>query len=242
MRTLALSGFLVLAVLLPARGSAQLTIQPVTPPVVTAADAPWQIAGDPLLYDGDVYYPTGPTVFFDGNVMARTGVYKDIPLYQDRTLEPYSLVYVPVGGNLMRPYERRRTGELANTTGSRTPSFPVESDEHAVEPAVTSEVEPSVGTSATRAAAARPALPPAAHELTSIESIPPPPRGASGVWIEFGGGKWYLAGPTAAYASGRFVPIGTYHGFIVYRDTSGSRDRVWVPVVAGGPLAPYSKR
>jgi hypothetical protein len=53
-------------------------------------------------------------------------VYEGIPLYEDSTLQPYSVVYAPIGRNLMRPYERRRTGPLAGTTGSRPPSFPIE--------------------------------------------------------------------------------------------------------------------
>ena len=61
---------------------------------------------------------------FDGKVMAPVGVYQRVPVYADVTLEPYSVVYVPVARNQLRVYERRRDGELAATTGSRTPSFP----------------------------------------------------------------------------------------------------------------------
>jgi hypothetical protein len=46
-------------------------------------------------------------------------------LYMDTTIEPYSVVLVPVRRGLMQPYERRRQGDLVGTTGSRTPSFPV---------------------------------------------------------------------------------------------------------------------
>ena len=38
---------------------------------------------------------------------------------------PYSIVYVPIGRGLLQPYERIRQGELAGSTGSRTPAFPV---------------------------------------------------------------------------------------------------------------------
>jgi len=108
-------------------GTAQVTLLPTPPPQVTA-NAEWQVSGEPIFYTGDFYYRTGPDVFFDGNVMKRTGVNRGVPLYEDSTLEPYSIVYVPVGRNLMRPYERRRAGQLAGTVGSRTPSFPIERD------------------------------------------------------------------------------------------------------------------
>jgi hypothetical protein len=109
-------------------GTAQVTLLPTPPPQVTAASANWLVNGEPIFYAGEFYYRTGPDVFFDGNVMKRTGVYGGVPLYEDSTLEPYSIVYVPVGRNLMRPYERRRAGQLAGTVGSRTPSFPIERD------------------------------------------------------------------------------------------------------------------
>ena len=68
-------------------------------------------------------------MFFNGNTMVRTGHYNGVPLYADATLEPYSIVYVPIGRGLMQPYERPRRGDLAGTTGSRPPSFPVQLDD-----------------------------------------------------------------------------------------------------------------
>jgi hypothetical protein len=72
-----------------------------------------------------LYYPAGPVVFFNGDVMVRTGHYNGVPLYADTTIEPFSIVYVPVSRGLMQPYERRRQGDMAGTTASRTPSYPV---------------------------------------------------------------------------------------------------------------------
>ena len=37
----------------------------------------------------------------------------------------FGIIYVPIGGGLMQPYERPRTGDLAGTTGNRAPSSPV---------------------------------------------------------------------------------------------------------------------
>jgi hypothetical protein len=116
----------VLAVLLPAPSTAQVTLRRTPEPGVTAANATWLQRGDPIFYAGSLYYPTGPTVFFDGNVMMRAGSFEGVPLYHDATLGPYEVIYVPIGGKLLRPYERKRAGDLAGTVGSRTPSFPVQ--------------------------------------------------------------------------------------------------------------------
>jgi hypothetical protein len=127
MRTTLLAAF-VIGFAFTSDGSAQVYQHETAPPLVTAAGATWQVNGEPVFHAGNFYYPAGPTVFFDGRVMVRTGQYNGVPLYADVTLEPYSIVYVPVGGAVMRPYERRREGELAGTVGSRTPAFPVQRD------------------------------------------------------------------------------------------------------------------
>src|SRR5471030_2508265 len=91
---------------------------PTPPPQVNAAAAEWQINGEPVVSGGDTYSATGERVFFDPKVMSQVGVYKGVPIYADVTVEPGSLVFVPVAGNMLRRYERRRVGELAGTEGS----------------------------------------------------------------------------------------------------------------------------
>jgi hypothetical protein len=249
MRTFMLAVFVAVAIpALPAR--AQLNLQPTPPPIVDAANEAWQIAGEPLLMDGLIYIPSGPERFFDGNVMVRTGAYRGIPLYQDRTLEPASIVYVPISGNQVRPYERRRAGELAQTVGSRTPGFPVqpasatsEPDFRAIvaasRPVATAGLEypeaagPAITAAATSAAAAR---------RTGVAVTTSNANASNGIYIEFDGARWYGSGRAVSFSPGLFVPAGTYSGVPVYRLTTDHRDRIWVPVVAGGPLAPYSKR
>ena len=103
---------LSVAVLVPNLGNAQVYLLPTPPPQVSAASEPWFYNGEPVFYEGDFYFPTGPTVYFDGNVMKRSGFYRGVPLYVDATLTPYSIVYVPTGGNVMRPYERKRAANL----------------------------------------------------------------------------------------------------------------------------------
>ncbi|MFN8063986.1 MAG: hypothetical protein U0P82_04255 [Vicinamibacterales bacterium] len=128
MRTVVLPAVVALALAVPGLAAAQVYRHETPPPLVTAATADWQVAGEPIFYAGNFYYPAGATVFFDGKTMVRTGVYEGVPLYADVTLEPFSIVFVPVRDGVMQPYERRREGELAGTVGSRVPSFPIERD------------------------------------------------------------------------------------------------------------------
>ena len=127
MRPFVLGLFLTMAVLMPRSGSAQVYQFRTAPPDATAAAADWQINSEPIMVGGLVYYPTRGCRFFDGQVMAQTGVFDHVPVYADTTLEPFSVLYVPVSRDRMREYERRRDRELAGTTGSRVPSFPVQS-------------------------------------------------------------------------------------------------------------------
>jgi hypothetical protein len=251
----ALALFLFVTVLLSNHGIAQVYSLPTPPPQVNAANETWQLNGEPVMSDGYVYYPAGPTVFFDGNAMARTGVYRGIPLYQDRFLEPHSIVYVPIRNTVMRPYERRREGELAGTTGSRTPSFPVQiaspvtvragstypSPEFLYPPPIVAEAappfvlpeQPPLAAIAPPAASARPTQ----VRITAAAKAAP----RSDVWIEFNGARWYKGGAAVSFDPARFVRAGEYHGFPVYRAKSGGKE-IYVSAVADGGLTPYAPR
>ena len=62
---------------------AQSTLQPAAPPLVTAETQQWYQNGEPLMYAGNVYYPAGAQVHFNGNEMVRTGFYQGVPLYSE---------------------------------------------------------------------------------------------------------------------------------------------------------------
>ena len=70
---------------------AQVHSRPTEPPIVTAENEQWYKLGEPLQVGGDLYYPAGPQVFFNGNTMVRTAHYNGVPLYADTTIEPYSV-------------------------------------------------------------------------------------------------------------------------------------------------------
>jgi hypothetical protein len=233
---------LSVAVLLPIKGNAQVFQFRTPAPDVSAAGADWQMSGEPLIVGGLTYYATRVFRLFDGQVMVQTGFFDNVPVYADTTVEPYSEVYVPIGGGRMRLYERRREGELAGTTGSHVPSFPVES------PSVPPR-ERMVGATGVmgdwdarsrRAVSERPIDVEPLHTLI-INGVPHTPD-ANGVWVEFNGARWFSDGRAVSFSSDRFEPVGEYHGFPVYRDAiSGSAD-IWVAVVKDGPLAPYRKQ
>src|SRR5262249_26554301 len=210
-------------------------------PAVTAQASEWQVQSEPIVVNGLVYYPTRGTRFFDREIMAQVGVYQSVPIYADVTLEPHSVIYVPVGRQMMRAYERRREGELAGTSGSRVPSFPVEikSGTHRPEDRTVTVGTP-VGTGGTVASPFSPTDVPRSTR-THVESIPPP-RSNQGIWVEYAGAKWYLDGAAVPFDADRFFQIGVYRGFPVYRDTDRGSEEIWVRVVADGPVAPYVRR
>jgi hypothetical protein len=271
MRPVVLGLFLSVAVLFPKTGNAQVSPFRTAPPAVTAAAAEWQVNSEPITVGGLVYHPTRSVRFFDGQVMSQIGIFDRVPVYADTTLEPFSVVYVPVSRDRMREYERRRDRELAGTTGSRVPSFPVESP--SVE-ALRDRPVGSVGTiapappmtaagpgatllSAPEASAAGTA---GVFEPRATSPVGPTtggsrassrprlaetaqrPSGADGVWLDFNGARWYADGAATSFTPDRFEPIGEYRGFPVYRDKATATKQIWVQVVKDGPLAPYAKR
>lgn len=240
------------------------------PPTVTAASAAWQASGEPIFHAGNFYYPAGSTVFFDGKVMVRTGSYEGVPLYADVTLEPFSIVYVPVAGSLMRPYERRRDGELAGTVGSRTPSFPIGRDAEAdssawdafgaMYPRIAGLTPPTPRGAATRrddSVARRPAMDETFEPVGAVMIAPramvpgrmnygngmlSQPSSENGLWISFQDVRWFAAGPAVRLDTTRFESAGSYNGFPVYRERGGSPNRIYVTTVQHGPVAPFERR
>lgn len=126
MRLALLVGILCSAVATARESSAQIHLRETPAPVNVSTGAAWRSTGQPLFYAGAYFYRAGSTVFFDGHVMRQAGVDHGVVFYSDVTQEPFSIVYVPIGGRQMQPYERLREGDLAGTVGSRTPSHPVD--------------------------------------------------------------------------------------------------------------------
>ena len=244
--------FLLLLVSLSATPAmAQATSRPTEAPAVTADSKSWYVAREPIQVGADFYYPAGATVFFDGNTMVQTGTYEGVPLFSDKTLEPFSVVYVPVARGSMQPYERRRDGDIAGTTASRAPSFPVavtgdttteEEDAAVVATPTGGNSEPVVvGTGGTVAGAGgTKALTRPVQKKTSVATLIRP-RSDDGLWIQYAGAKWVSAGEAVQLTSGRFRQVGRYAGFPVYAREGTSDHLIYVPT-RDGFVAPYKAK
>jgi hypothetical protein len=244
MRGFKLGLVVTMALLIPNMGNAQVFQFRTPPPDVSAAAATWQINGDPIVVGGLTYYATRGFRLFDGQIMAQAGLFDGVPVYADTTIEPYSELYVPLSGGRMRVYERRRERELAGTTGSHTPSFPVGSPSVAPrDRSVAGETAVSTGGSVPGAVSdSDTTVLPAQRRPGRIVITPVQNGVTNGVWLEFDGRRWYSSGPAVSFSPDRFEPVGEYRGFPVYRDKTANRSEIWVSVVKDGPLAPYTRQ
>jgi hypothetical protein len=253
--------FAVVALLaiVQAAGRTQVNYRPTPPPIVTAENESWFLNGEPIQHAGSLYYPAGPAIYFNSYEMVRTGEYGGIPLYSRTTLEPYSVVYVPLAGGWMKPYERPRAGDIAGTSGSRMPSSPV-----------VGLYEPEMGPLAGMVRAPAPPIqglpvyeygvpsgPPQPLEpqpvaTTGVPEQPYPlgplvsaqlPEGLNGMFVEYGNRRWFSSGPAVELDRSRFTRVGDYRGFPVYR-LGDDEKTIYVTVSrgAGGLIAPYTAR
>jgi hypothetical protein len=206
-----------------------------------------------------LYYQAGAAVFFNGNTMVRAGHYNGVPLYVDATVEPYSIVLVPAGRGLMQPYERLRGGDLAGTTGSRTPSFPVRMVPTTAAAVAAAGVSPTAVAFAPGAVAAftpavsgiqvdqLPVVTPAASAAPPVSSAPSGPTSVNtlrrpenndGVWIGYEQRRWISSGPAVFHSDYWFTRVGEYAGFPVFKRTGFTEDVIYVPTREGF-IAPY---
>lgn len=240
---------------------AQPTLQPTPRPIVTAENESWYLAGVPVTLGGVVYYPTGPQTHFNGNEMVRSGHFNGIPLYARTTIEPYSFVFVPVGGGMVHPYERRRAGDAADTVGSVTPSFPVtrsmeQSGMEYVPGAgmVQAQAPPTyMGATFDRIAIAEGAAPERSAAVGTTGTEPAValgpittarrPEGLNGVFIEFSSRRYFADGPAVPFDPATFSRVGEYRGFPVYQ-LRGQDKTLYLPPVGGATVlvTPYRTR
>lgn len=262
-RTLVLTLFA--AVLLANPAAAQAILQPTPHPTVTAENERWYLNGEPITNAGTLYYPAGPRVHFLPDEMVRSGFYQGVPLYSRTTIEPHSIVYVPVGGALMQPYERQRMG----LSGSVPTSLPTISPS-AVTGAPLQAAGPPSGTTteipvyvprpvASAGVATTPATEPAAagaptavgtsgrhtpRRRPTHTSIGGRPQGSNSIFIEYAGARWYKAGDAEPIDPTQMTRAGSYSGVPVWTKTASDDAIIYVPVMQeGGSLAvPYARK
>jgi hypothetical protein len=250
---------LVLTAVLGITLRAQITLQPTPPPTVTAENESWYLSGAPISWGGNLYYAAGPIIHFTRNEMVRAGTFGDVAIYIRTTQEPGSIIYVPLAGGVMRPYERRRSGDLAGTVGSSAPSFvvslPAEETPSGTLQAPAPPTGVPVGTTGfipTEPAPEPPAVTYAPVGTTGPVMMSPArtlmqtaqrPVGLNAVFIVFQGARWFSAGPAIEYSADRFTPIGEHHGFTVYLQ-KGQPGVIYLALLPGAPglVGPYKSR
>ena len=229
----------------------QMVVQPTGLPTVTADNEPWYLNGEPIMYAGNMYYPTGAQVFFNQTEMVRSGFYMGVPLYTRTTIEPYSVVYVPLEGGRLQPYQRPRTGELTGTAGSvpstlphppatvpprglaaqaagppsqTTIEVPVQMPRpHVVPPALQSDPASGVGTTGRTI------------ERPAHVRIGAPPEGTQSVFIEYAGQRWYPEGPPKPLDRKGLIRLADFHGFAVWAESPEATE-IQIPVTIGSTL------
>lgn len=242
--------------------AAQASMQPTPPPAVTAENQDWYLNGGPIAYGGGIYYPSGPVTHFLRNEMVMTGMFESVPIYVRTTQEPGSVIYVPLAGGVMRPYERRRSGDLAGTVGSTAPAFPVALRPDPAPPAYVQAPrdplgERAVGTTGFIMSGPAPSTPRAQEALamrgtapvTTSAPVDRPletarrPTGINDVFLQYGNARWFAAGRAVEFSPERFTRVGEHQGFPVYAE-AGQADTIYVAAVAGAPglLTPYRTR
>ena len=155
---------------------------------------------------------------------------------------------------------KRRAGELAETVGSLTPSFPIvrgtEQANTEFLGAVQAPAPPSwLGEAVDRNALEPAAQPPisAAPPVGTTGNAPPVPlgplmtaqrpQGVNAVFIEYADRRYFADGPAVAFDAKAFTRVGDYHGFPVFQQ-AGQDKTVYVSTLGGTPklVTPYRTR
>lgn len=222
----------VMVGMVPGALSAQVVMRPEREPERVAGQEAWYRAGEPVTFRGERFYPAGAQVFFNASVMVLAGEYRGVPVYLDPTVETGSIVYLPIGNGVMQPYERLRSGDLAGTSGSRSPSFPPETssaigqESVAVGTAGVIPPAPPVGDKIVTPAPVR-----ASTRQKEVTIAPASGARGRGLWIRWDGQSWRAAG-AAVRVGPQMVPIGTFNGRTVYRGPQGD-GTIWIETSQG---------
>ena len=241
--------------------TAQVQWYPTPLPIVTAENERWYLSGDPVMFAGNVYYLAGPAIHFIPNEMVRSGVYQGVPLYTRTTIEPFSVVFVPIDGGRMQPYERRRTGELVGTSGRTISALPAviptfdRSNPWIQAPAASvirarpvdeSSFYPEslvVRQPSERPSAGGDERQPGRVATSQPRPLPARPGATNAMFVEFNNDRWFVHGPPVLLDSRMLTRIGQSHGFPVYTARNTRNSTIYVPVAQGmDALARFSRR
>jgi hypothetical protein len=234
---------LILAMSLSAGAQAQIIHEPTPAPLVTGDNASWFSLGEPVEWNGHLYYPTGTQEQFNPYQMVPDGSYRGVPLYTSSAREPGSTVFVPLSSGLMKPYLRRLTEEPGTTGVPEAPSAPTGgfTSTEGVTVIYQALAVPAPAPAPVAAATLRSMSEPMASAKAAphIVSTLIPPAGVNGIWVNYDGHRWFLAGKAIEYDAAALAEVGTYHGWSVY-SRKGDRSTIYIPTTPGR-LAPYAR-
>ena len=91
-----MAGTILSAAMLGTIVTAQINIRPTPAPAITAENEGWYQRGEPIVFAGNLYYRAGAAIHFNPDEMVRSGAFEGVPLYTRTTIEPYSVVFVPI--------------------------------------------------------------------------------------------------------------------------------------------------
>jgi hypothetical protein len=241
---------------------AQIKLQPTPAPTVTADNETWYQTREPVIFAGEYFFPAGPAIHFLPNEMVPSGLFHGVPLYSRTTIEPYSVVFVPIAGGMMQPYERRRTGDLVGTTGSSAPSLPVDMSpmpdsprriQAAGPPVVSSQpvAEPPEGTyAADLLNRSRGTTNVATASTAMLGKVSPPPSAkarkvdtSKGIFVEFQHERWYSAARPQSLDPRSLKQVGEMNGFPVFTARGSNGATIYIPISKDADAyAAYSRR
>lgn len=173
-----------------------------------------------------------------------------VPLYTRTTIEPYSIVYVPLAGGRMQPYQRPRTGELTGTAGSvpsTLPYPPATVPPRGLAPQAAgppSQTALEVPVQLPRPIVVAPTPEPEGPVGTTGRVAPPPmhvqigdkPEGTQSIFIEYEGRRWYPSGPPARLDRSGLVRLPDFLGFEVWAKSHDAGE-ILIPVTSGSDMA-----
>jgi hypothetical protein len=179
-------------------------------------------------YGLDPYKPSDAALLRDYGVtlVAQT------PLLELRKLDPYKPSHaallrdiggaIPLWGVLWYP---------GPVPASFTP-FPM--DTVTGRPAARKRIAAQPAMGAAEVTPPAPATPPSATSITTLQR----PENNDGVWITFAQQKWISAGQTIPFEPSKFVRVGEYGAFPVFRRVGESEETIYVPI-RDDLVAPY---
>lgn len=243
-----------------ARVETQIKLQPTPPPTVTAENEPWYQMREPVIFAGEYYFPAGAAIHFLPNEMVPSGLFRGVPLYSRTTIEPNSVVFVPIGGGMMQPFERRRTGDLVGTTGSTPPALPVDMSppsatrpiQAAGPPVVSPQAieEPPAGTYAAdlltrsrESAAPNESAKIPARVSASRNTQARKADTSKGIFVEFEHERWYSTGRPRTLDPASLKRVGELDGFPVFTARNSNGATIYIPIAKDvDAYASYTKR